>query len=77
MRALWRGAECAGGLGPSKQRLAIVDVGDDGTSDDAEDGVDGDENADDGGGDGDGDGAAGGGEYRAGDDGDYDEPCGW
>ena len=47
--------------------------GDDGRSDDAGDGVDGDENADDGG----GDGAAGGGEYRAGDDGDCDEPRGW
>ena len=70
MRALWRGAECAGGLGPSEQRLAIVDVGDDGTSDDAGD-------ADDGGGDGDGDGAAGGGECSAGDDGDCDEPRGW
>ena len=58
MRALWRGAECAGGLGPSKQRLAIDDVGNDGNSDDAGDGVGGDENADDGGSDGDGDGAA-------------------
>ena len=57
------------------QRLAIVDAGDDGTSDDAGDGANGDENTDDGGGD--GDGAAGGGEYRAGDDGDCDEPRGW
>ena len=54
---MWRGAECAGGLGPSKQRLAIDDVGNDGNSDDAGGGVGG---ADDGGSDGDGDGAAGG-----------------
>ena len=67
-RARWRGAECASGLGPPKQRSARADVGDDGNSDDADVGVDGDD--DDGGNGGNGDGDGGGGDCDDGGDGD-------